>query len=273
MYDRLGWLKVQAPLSREISTTTVGASSKLTRNQELSLLIGLSSFYPRMESEHAASYLHLTRSGHIGVSGGFGPVKALIHSQSLFSILDHALRRDPGKNRVIGTLVGTRSEDGSEVEIKSAFAVPHSEESEETGQVVVEMEYHKTMLALHQKAHPKEVLIGWYATSSDLNQFSALIQNFYASAPDGTYPHPAVHLAIDTAAGTDFKCQTYISSTIGISPERIADSCLFIPIPYEIGYSYSERSGLQAVRKAGASDSQQSPLFNDIEARYGYYGG
>ena len=28
--------------------------------------------------------------------------------------------------------------------------------------VEVDMDYHKTMLGLHLKANPKEVLIGWY---------------------------------------------------------------------------------------------------------------
>jgi len=31
--------------------------------------------------------------------------------------------------------------------------------------VEVDMDYHKTMLGLHLKANPKEVLIGWYVCS------------------------------------------------------------------------------------------------------------
>lgn len=44
-----------------------------------------------------------------------------------FSILDHYLRRNAGQDRVIGTLLGVRSEDGSEVEIKGCYPVPHLE--------------------------------------------------------------------------------------------------------------------------------------------------
>jgi len=38
-----------------------------------------------------------------------------------------------------------------------------------------------------------------YATSPELNTFSALIQNCYTSTSDGAFPHPAVHLTMSTA--------------------------------------------------------------------------
>jgi len=65
-----------------------------------------------------------------------------------------------------------------------------------------------------------------YATSPELNTFSALIQNCYTSNSDGTSPHPAVHLTMSTAP-----IRTYISSAVCIHPDRLADSCLFVPIP------------------------------------------
>jgi len=87
------------------------------------------------------------------------------------------------QERVIGTLLGVRSDDGTEVEIRNCFGVGHNESQEQvcayggvrgrerdTGrllirlaqlQVEVDMEYHKTMLGLHLKANPREVLVGW----------------------------------------------------------------------------------------------------------------
>jgi hypothetical protein len=82
-----------------------------------------------------------------------------------------------------------------------------------------------------------------YATSPELNTFSALIQNFYASNGEGTFPHPAVHLTLSTIPGKDIAIQTYISSAVGVNPDRIADSCLFVPVPHEIRYAESEKSG------------------------------
>ncbi|KAI5778233.1 JAB1/Mov34/MPN/PAD-1 ubiquitin protease-domain-containing protein [Geopyxis carbonaria] len=191
------------------------------------------------------------------------PLNVVLHTQALFSILDHSLRRNSEQDRVIGTLLGVRSDDGTEVEIRNCFGVGHNESQE---QVEVDMEYHKTMLALHLKANPREVLVGWYATSPELNTFSALIQNFYASNGEGTFPHPAVHLTLSTVPGKDIEIRSYISSAVGVNPDRIADSCLFVPVPYEIRYAESERSGLELIAGAKNNEDRKAPIMTDIGA-------
>ena len=85
------------------------------------------------------------------------PSLVTIHPVVLFSILDHYLRRTDSQDRVIGTLLGTRSE-SDVIEVKSSFAVLHSETSE---QVAVDMDYHKAMYELHHKVNPREVIVGW----------------------------------------------------------------------------------------------------------------
>jgi translation initiation factor 3 subunit F len=87
------------------------------------------------------------------------PTTVTIHPVALFSILDHYLRRKDDQERVIGTLLGVRNE--TEVEVRSSFAVLHSETSE---QVAVDMEYHQTMYELHHKVNPKEVIVGWWVS-------------------------------------------------------------------------------------------------------------
>ena len=164
---------------------------------------------------------------------------------------------------MIGTLLGVRSEDGSEVEIRNGFAVPHTETQE---QVEVDMEYQKNMLLLHLKANPREVLVGWYATSSELNQFSALIQNHYGSQGDGTYPHPAVHLTVSTVPGQEIETRTYISAAVGVTPERIADSSSFVPIPYEIRYGDAEKSGLELISGAKDKENRSAPIITDVQS-------
>ncbi|KAF8421396.1 JAB1/Mov34/MPN/PAD-1 ubiquitin protease-domain-containing protein, partial [Tirmania nivea] len=216
------------------------------------------------------SFIHLARPLPVApVSSAFqgaittAPLNVIVHPQALFSILDHSLRRNPDQERVIGTLLGVRSEDGTEVEIRNCFAVGHNESQE---QVEVDMDYHKTMLSLHLKANPREVLLGWYATSSVLNTFSALIQNFYASAETGTFPHPAVHLTLSTRPGQDIEVRTYISSPVGLTPDRAADSCLFLPVPHEIRYSDAEKSGLETIASAKNDPSRTAATMNDIHA-------
>ncbi|PLB44018.1 putative eukaryotic translation initiation factor 3 subunit EifCf [Aspergillus steynii IBT 23096] len=212
------------------------------------------------------SFVHLARPlGPVAVGSAptTAPLGVNIQPQALFSILDHSLRRNADQERVIGTLLGTRSEDGTEVEIRSTFAVGHTET---TDQVEVDMEYQKQMLALHLKANPKEVLVGWYATSSELNTFSALIQNFYSGQGDGTWPHPAVHLTVSTEPGKDIETRAYISAPVGVTAERAADSAAFIPVPYEIRYGETEKSGLEAVSAARDAEERATNLFTDIEA-------
>ena len=121
------------------------------------------------------------------------------------------------------------------------------------------------MLALQLKANPREVLLGWYTTSLALNNFSALIQNFFASPETGTFPHPAVHLTISTEAGKDIEAKAYISAPVGVNAERAAESCLFIPVPYEIRYGEAEKSGLELISGAKDSESRAAPVVSDIE--------
>jgi translation initiation factor 3 subunit F len=183
--------------------------------------------------------------------------------KALFSILDHCSRRPPDQQRVIGTLLGTRSDaDESQVVVHSSFAVSHTET---TDQVEVDMEYQKAMLALHLRANPKEVLVGWYATSSELNTFSALIQNHYSSQGEGTFPYPAVHVTVSSQPGKDVEVRTYISSPVGVSPERAADSAAFIPVPYAINYSEADRAGVDAIQNAKDSETRTGTTLTDIE--------
>lgn len=164
---------------------------------------------------------------------------------------------------MIGTLLGTRSDaDESQVVVHSSFAVSHTET---TDQVEVDMEYQKAMLALHLRANPKEILVGWYATSSELNTFSALIQNHYSSQGEGTYPYPAVHVTVAAAPGKDVEVRTYISSPVGVNPERAADSAAFIPVPYTIAYSDADRAGIEAVQNIADVESRTGGTLSDIE--------
>jgi translation initiation factor 3 subunit F len=130
------------------------------------------------------------------------------------------------------------------------------------------MDYQKQMLQLHLKANPREVLVGWYATSADLNTFSALIQNFYAGqqAGEGTWPHPAVHLTVETVPGKDIALQTYISVPIGVTEERSMDSCSFIPVPHEIKYSDADRSGLELISSAKNDESRKTVVGTDLDS-------
>ncbi|KAK0230401.1 JAB1/Mov34/MPN/PAD-1 ubiquitin protease-domain-containing protein [Armillaria fumosa] len=178
------------------------------------------------------------------------PTSVTIHPVALFSILDHYLRRTDKQDRVLGTLLGTRTDSG--VEVRSSFAVLHSETSE---QVAVDMDYHRTMYDLHHKVNSKEVIVGWYSTGSNLNTFSALIQNFYSQE---TAPHQAIHVALNTGVddGEPAGIKAYFSSPVGVFPRP--ENCVFVPVPVELRFHDAERSGLDLLTSTAASPSSTS---------------
>lgn len=218
------------------------------------------------EQEH---FVHLARplpAPVVGFATGNAPLTVNIQPQAVFSVIDHAVRRDirdTQSTRVIGALVGTRSEDGSEVEVRSTFAIPHTENED---QVEVDVEYQKNMLALTLRAAPREQLLGWYTTSHELNSFSALIQNFFASQETGTFPHPAVHLTISTEPGAPIETKTYISAPVAVSPDRAAESCLFIEVPHRLLVSDAERAALGAASAVAESEARAAPVASDIDS-------
>jgi len=217
------------------------------------------------------SFLHLSRPlapTSLNYQSTIAPLAVNVQPQAILSILDHAVRRDQPatpstSSRVIGALVGSRSEDGSDVSVTSAFAIPHTENED---QVEVDVEYQKNMLSLHLKANPRDALLGWYTTSHELNSFSALIQNFFASPDTGTFPHPAVHLTVSTDPGADVQLKAYISAPVAVNAERAAESCLFIQVPHKVAYNDAERNALDLLSSAKDAENRSAPIITDVES-------
>ncbi|KIY63078.1 Mov34-domain-containing protein [Cylindrobasidium torrendii FP15055 ss-10] len=190
------------------------------------------------------------------------PTAVTIHPVALFSILDHYLRRKEEEDRVLGTLLGTRTDSG--IEVRSSFAVLHKETAE---QVAVDMDYHRTMYDLHHKVNPKEVIVGWYSTGSDLNSFSALIQNFYGQE---TAPHQAIHVTLNTGvdAGEKAGVKAYFSSPVGVYPRP--ENCVFVPVPVKLEFHDAERSGLDLLKStATAASASSSQPIGDLDVLEG----
>jgi hypothetical protein len=59
-------------------------------------------------------------------------VRVLVHPVALFSIVDSYERRQESDKRVIGSLLGVKTQPGV-VEIMSGYAVPHNETTDEVG--------------------------------------------------------------------------------------------------------------------------------------------
>jgi translation initiation factor 3 subunit F len=78
------------------------------------------------EIEDSLAFLHLNLAptpSSASFSINVGPVV-------FFSVLDHYVRRTEAQHRVIGALLGVRSEDGSEVEVRNCFPLSYTETEE-----------------------------------------------------------------------------------------------------------------------------------------------
>ncbi|KAG6734999.1 hypothetical protein I3842_01G298000 [Carya illinoinensis] len=165
-------------------------------------------------------------------------LSARVHPLVIFNICDCYVRRPDQAERVIGTLLGSVSSDGT-VEIRNSYAVPHNESSD---QVALDIEYHHNMLASHQKVNPKEVIVGWYSTGLGVTGGSALIHEFYSRE----VPNP-VHLTVDTGfrngQGT---IKAYVSFILSLGDRHLAAQ--FQEIPLDLCMMEAERVGFDIVK-------------------------
>lgn len=197
----------------------------------------------------AQTYMHLVRPTVTAPAAPAvaSPVDVKIHNSALFRILEIVSKQILDKNtRIIGTLLGVRSDDGSDVEIRDAFMVP----CQETGDSIsIEEHKHKTLYALHKKAHPKEFVLGWFDCASAIDGSTGLIHDFYSKGPDRAYPFPAIYLNVKYLEGDQIEfpeLTTYIGAAIGKpgSTQRVgwtttttATLYIFSPIPHTVSSS------------------------------------
>jgi translation initiation factor 3 subunit F len=200
-----------------------------------------------------------------------------VHPLVIFSILDHYQRRPAGQSRVVGTLLGCIQEGGA-IEVKQAFPVPHSEEIESA---TVQLDYHHSMVALHNKVAPKDVVVGWYSTSgsnessttnqsdSQLNYVTSLIHEMYRSqmpnnnnnnsGNSSNTPIEPVHISVDVSMKGGMKISGWVnevirsrpsSSSVGSSSSSSSSTDIlsnFHPVPVEMWGYEEEKIGVDAL--------------------------
>ncbi|CAO0797411.1 unnamed protein product [Mucor circinelloides] len=178
----------------------------------------------------------------------------------LFSVLDHFLRRDDSQQKVIGALLGVRSQDGSEVEIRNVMPLIYTLEEEN---VVLDKEHYRNMYELHQRVNPEEVILGWYTAGADLSPACTPVHSFFA---EDVAPFQPIHVTIDTDAlvkTSDMGLRAYASAPVGFSTNP--GDCLFLPVPCEVKYLDAERSGLDMLASAKSNESRSAPLISDMD--------
>ncbi|CAK9441462.1 uncharacterized protein LODBEIA_P53300 [Lodderomyces beijingensis] len=226
-----------------------------------------------------SSFMHLVRPSVTAPAAGSanGPAKVRIHAPALLNILE-IVSKQVLKQRVIGTLLGIRSDDGLEIEIRDAFMVPITETGDS---ILVEEQAHKTLYQFYKKAHPKESVLGWFGSASQIDDNTSLIHDFYSKGVDRAFPHPAIYLNVecfDSQGNVSApKIFTYIGAAVGKPASRsnvqigwnktasINNSYIFNPIPNEvingtrtekIAFKTLQDATLEAATNSGSRSSE-----------------
>lgn len=185
------------------------------------------------------------------------PKKVNVSTPALFQMLQHAVRTQNNHRGVIGTLLGQRSEDGQQVDVKAAYIIPLTEDDSE---VTIHVDYHTEMFYLLKRAHPEYQIVGWYSPSPDLDNMTGLIHDFYGRE-NGTFPHPPVHLTLDPdSPGVDVSA--YVSLPIYASEEHSGDgNCIFTPVETVVQFNETDQPLI-----AIASESSHTELPGQVGA-------
>jgi len=163
----------------------------------------------------------------------------------VFSILDHYKRRNVGQRRVVGTLLGEKK--GNVVFIKNCFPVPHQEDDD---QVLVDMEYHVQMIALHHKVNPREQVVGWYSTGDKITYVSSLIHDVYKAQVE--WP---VHVTVDTnLSNLRMSVKAYTATNITIADKPCVAK--FESAPLELWAPEAEKIGVDALISGQPDDKR-----------------
>ncbi|KAK6461562.1 hypothetical protein DFJ63DRAFT_185949 [Scheffersomyces coipomensis] len=193
------------------------------------------------------SFMHLVRPNVSApaASAATGTANIKIHAPALFQILEIVSKQVlSAEKRIIGTLVGLRSDDGLELEIRDAFVVPCNETGDS---ITIEDSVHKTLFQLYKKAHPKEAVLGWFGSSNQIDNTTSLIHDFYSKGSDRAFPHAAIYLNVEYLTAdnqiTVPKLSTYIGAAvgkpaantqIGWKTTTVNNSYIFTPIPNQV---------------------------------------
>lgn len=189
-----------------------------------------------------------------------GKHKVKISPVVLVSILDHHMRRQPALNYVVGTLLGYINEAG-EIEVRNCFGILHKEQDDK---VLLDLEYQKSMLDLHQKVNSKDFIIGWYSTSMDIASllpFHEFYENEMKSQTrDITQP---ICVCVDTTLAQNQMNITVLSSSpVGPQKDQSVGS-MFFPVPYEVHFTPSEKLGMDMIVRA--RNGSNTPVLSELD--------
>eukprot|EP00932_Pfiesteria_piscicida_P017156 SRR837773.4049.p1 GENE.SRR837773.4049~~SRR837773.4049.p1 ORF type:complete len:344 (-),score=139.87 SRR837773.4049:122-1090(-) len=201
------------------------------------------------------------------------PLSCRVHPVAVLKILDAYVRRPENAKRIIGTLLGWISE-GSIVDITDSFPIVHRDTDEIA---FMDQEYHKQMVSLRQKVSPREVVVGWFATGTEINPLSANIHKYYCFKESGfnataVLPSP-IHLLVDTTLKNQ---QLSMKAFVNVRTVTAENLLQFHEVPLRVQTSAAEKSGisqLMQARRANREAAQSGAAPKGIGSLDGFQGG
>jgi len=204
------------------------------------------------------------------------PLTCRVHPLAALKILDAFVRRPDNAKRVIGTLLGWISE-GGVVDITDSYAVVHKDT---TDTVLMDQDYHNSMLQLRQKVSEREVVVGWFSTGNEITATSAVIHAFYCTQesqfnPTAALPGP-IHLLVHTDLSEANVASSGLKAFVNVRT-AVADNLLqFHEIPLTVKTSQAEKSGISQLlhaRNATREAFETGTAPKDISSMDGFEGG
>jgi len=183
-----------------------------------------------------------------------GPLSCKLHPTVLFGIADHFMRRQEEQGRVIGTLLGSVN-DGV-VEVRNSFPVPHSEAEQAT----IDSDFNTTMCSLHRKVHPKEVVVGWYSTGSQITHNDQFYHQFFEEQAGGADGFAPIFLLVDTSlSAKGVKTKAFVRSELSLGAKHVASA--FVTVHTRLANSEAERIAIDHLVRSSmpAGDGPKQP--------------
>ena len=168
------------------------------------------------------------------------------------------MRRDERSDKVIGALLGTSSPlaDGRVVvNARTSYAIPCHERD---GEMMMDVEFHRTMLSLHARVNPEERVIGWFSAGPTTPAAQALAHEFFAKEAAGGTP---VYVSLDTEfSGGDVVRASVGETVLAVTDEESGESrsagVRFSDIECEVDLQQATKLGFQTLRSASSAKSE-----------------
>lgn len=222
----------------------------------------------------ASPSLQLTKPNYI-TPRVISPLKVSIDASALLEVVetiyyDNSADKDAKTTRLIGTLLGTRSNDGNVI-IKHAYIVPHNEKD---GELIFEESHHFSTYQLYRRSNLDLQVVGWFSTKDELDLNTGLLHEFYSKSS----AHPQILLTLqhknEKGEVVSPVIKTYVSGPIGLpASSSLANSIgvdksgafAFLKIDNEVTYSQNELTSLKFINNAARDESLVTSVSSSTE--------